>query len=259
MPPEPHPVHYRPRAETCIWIAERRWCSAFHLPPPANRREPTPGNPASLRIPERASFSRLGESSRIWSISANNLRTSHGNQTTVTGSLLILKECLLSIAAIAGIVAIKHVVPFLDHKLLRKIRLPLHRAGFDRQQLDCLPKSNRQSTFRPYLAPTLSSLPLPECRGRFGGLDFMRNVKLLIPAFTLAALSGLTLAAQQQPGQPAPGMPQPSQTQPGSQPGTAPQPGSMPEQQTSPSQQGAAVPTPSTANAPEANNAELRP
>src|SRR5260370_165614 len=86
----------------------------------------------------------------------------------------------------------------------------------------------------------------------------MRNVKLLIPAFTLAVLSSLPLAAQQQPGQPAPDMPQPSQTQPNSQPDTAQQPGT-PTQQTSQSQQGEAVPAPGTANAPEANNAELRP
>ena len=84
----------------------------------------------------------------------------------------------------------------------------------------------------------------------------MRNVKLLIPAFALAAFSSLPLAAQQQPGQPAPDMPQPSTTQPSSQPGTPQQPGTQPEQ-TTPSQQGSAAP--STANSPEANNAELRP
>ncbi len=90
----------------------------------------------------------------------------------------------------------------------------------------------------------------------------MRNVKLLIPAITLAAVSSLPLAAQQ-PTQPAPGTPQPTTTEPST---TQPQaqPGTQPETQApqpAPAQQSAspAVPAPSTANAPEVTNAELRP
>lgn len=77
----------------------------------------------------------------------------------------------------------------------------------------------------------------------------MRNVKLLIPAMALAAVSSFPLAAQQPANQPGQGMPQPSTTEPG-----------MPRQ-TIPAQQGstAAEPVPSTANAPEVNNGELRP
>jgi len=78
----------------------------------------------------------------------------------------------------------------------------------------------------------------------------MRKLKLLVPAITLAALSGLPLAAQQQPGQPAPNLPQPAQPDPQSAP---------PSQQTTPAQPGAAVPVPSTAGSPEVNNVDLRP
>lgn len=79
----------------------------------------------------------------------------------------------------------------------------------------------------------------------------MRKVKLLIPAVALAALSSLPLTAQ------TPGQPQPSQA-PSTQPDTQSTP---PSQQTTPSQPGAgaAVPVPNTANAPEVNNADLRP
>jgi hypothetical protein len=78
----------------------------------------------------------------------------------------------------------------------------------------------------------------------------MRKLKLLVPAITLAALSGLPLAAQQQPGQPAPNLPQPAQ------PDTQSTPSS---QQTTPSQPGATVPVPRTADSPEVNNVDLRP
>ncbi len=78
----------------------------------------------------------------------------------------------------------------------------------------------------------------------------MRNVKLLIPAITLAAISSLPLAAQQPTSPPTPDVQQqPTPAQPGT------------PQQTTPAQQGSpeAVPAPSTANAPEVNNVELRP
>jgi len=83
----------------------------------------------------------------------------------------------------------------------------------------------------------------------------MRKVKLLIPVVALAALSSLPLTAQ------APGQPQPSQPAPMPQPSAQPDQSTPPSQQTSPSQPGAgaAVPVPNTANAPEANNADLRP
>lgn len=76
----------------------------------------------------------------------------------------------------------------------------------------------------------------------------MRNVKLLIPAFTLAAVWSLSLAAQQPTNSPPSDMPQPGTTQPG----TASQPG-MPQQATP------AEPVPSTANTPEVSNADFRP
>jgi hypothetical protein len=87
----------------------------------------------------------------------------------------------------------------------------------------------------------------------------MKRVKLIIPAVALAALSSLPLTAQ------APGQPQPSQPAP--MPQTSPQPDQSPSQTTPPSQQttpsqpgaAAAVPVPNTANAPEVNNADLRP
>jgi hypothetical protein len=88
----------------------------------------------------------------------------------------------------------------------------------------------------------------------------MKNVKLLIPAFTLAVASILSLAAQQPTTPPAPDMPQPSTTQPG----TSAQPG-IPQQTTpgqpDPAQQSAspAVAVPHTSDAPEVNNSELRP
>ncbi|KAA6458710.1 hypothetical protein DYQ86_19370 [Acidobacteria bacterium AB60] len=88
----------------------------------------------------------------------------------------------------------------------------------------------------------------------------MTKVKLLIPAVTLAAFASLPLASQQ-PSQPAPDVPQQQPSaQPNSQPGS-PSTSSAPSQQTTPSQPGAAaaVPVPSTANAPEANNPDLRP
>jgi hypothetical protein len=74
----------------------------------------------------------------------------------------------------------------------------------------------------------------------------MRNVKLLIPAFTLAAVSSLSLAAQQPANSP---------------PSDMPQPGTASPQQTTPAPQSAspAEPAPSTANSPEVNNADLRP
>lgn len=81
----------------------------------------------------------------------------------------------------------------------------------------------------------------------------MRKLKFLVPAITaitLAALSGLPLAALQQPGQPAPNLPQPAPPDTQSTP---------PSQQTTPSQPGAAVPVPSTANSSEVNNVDLRP
>jgi len=79
----------------------------------------------------------------------------------------------------------------------------------------------------------------------------MRKIKLLVPAVALAALSTIPLTAQ------APGQSQPSQPAPMQQPGQS----GSPSQQTTPSQPGAAaaVPVPNTANAPEANNADLRP
>src|ERR1700676_5085484 len=77
---------------------------------------------------------------------------------------------------------------------------------------------------------------------------FMKNVKLLIPACTLAVVSSLSLAAQQPANSPSPDMPQPSATQPGM-PQTAPsQPGTAP-----------ADAVPGTASALDATNAELRP
>jgi hypothetical protein len=83
----------------------------------------------------------------------------------------------------------------------------------------------------------------------------MKNVKLLIPAFTLAAFSGLWLRAQQPQDSPAPDMPQPSALQSSS---SAQQPG-IP--QTAPGQQSPspAFATPGAANAPEVNNVELSP
>jgi hypothetical protein len=87
----------------------------------------------------------------------------------------------------------------------------------------------------------------------------MKNVKLLIPAFTLAAVSGLWLAAQQPQDSPAPDMPQPSALlSAGQQPGTPQQPTAG---QTDPAQQSPppAAAVPQTADAPEVNNAELRP
>jgi hypothetical protein len=75
----------------------------------------------------------------------------------------------------------------------------------------------------------------------------MRNVKLLIPAVALAAVSSLPLAAQQ-PSQPAPDTPLPSTAQPQAQP----------ETQSAPAQQSAS-PAPGTASAPEVTNADLRP
>ncbi len=85
----------------------------------------------------------------------------------------------------------------------------------------------------------------------------MRKIKLLVPAVALAALSTIPLTAQ------APGQPQPSQPAPMQQPGQSgsPSQSTPPSQQTTPSQPGAAaaVPVPNTANAPEVNNADLRP
>jgi len=89
----------------------------------------------------------------------------------------------------------------------------------------------------------------------------MKNVKLLIPAFTLAAASSLWLAAQQPANPPAPDMPQPSslQSNPSTQSGvpqqTAPEP-----QSTSPTQSPSpTVAVPQTADAPAASDSQLRP
>ena len=77
----------------------------------------------------------------------------------------------------------------------------------------------------------------------------MRNVKLLIPVMTLASLSSISLVSQQPATSPSTEIPQSGSTQPGV------------TQPPAPAQQGSneAVPVPSTANAPEVNNAELRP
>lgn len=89
----------------------------------------------------------------------------------------------------------------------------------------------------------------------------MSKVKLLMAAAALAALSSLPLAAQQpgepQPSQPAPNLPPPSAQQDSGSPSQS----APPSRQTTPSQPGAAaaVPVPSTANAPEVNNTDLRP
>jgi hypothetical protein len=89
----------------------------------------------------------------------------------------------------------------------------------------------------------------------------MKNLKLLIPAFTLAAASSLSLAAQQTTNSPAPDMPLPSSMQSSSaaQPGVPQQ--SAPDQQSpTPTQNPSpTVAVPHTADAPEANSAELRP
>ena len=83
----------------------------------------------------------------------------------------------------------------------------------------------------------------------------MRNVKLLIPAITLAAVSSLSLGAQQTGNPNSPGMPSPGTTQPGI-------PQQQPGMQTTPAQPetaAPAVPAPSTANAPEVTNSDMRP
>jgi hypothetical protein len=82
----------------------------------------------------------------------------------------------------------------------------------------------------------------------------MRNLKLLVPALTLAAISSVPLAAQQPTTSPSPDVQQSNPTQPAIPQQTAPA-------QQNPAQQGssAAVPVPSSANVPEVSNAELRP
>jgi len=89
----------------------------------------------------------------------------------------------------------------------------------------------------------------------------MKNVKLLIPAFTLAAVSSLSLAAQQPTNPPAPDIPQPSPLQSSSSAQAATPQQAAPDQQSPSPTQGPSptVAVPHTADAPEANNTELRP
>src|SRR5258708_6954084 len=89
----------------------------------------------------------------------------------------------------------------------------------------------------------------------------MKSVKLLIPALTLAAVSGLSLAAPQPTTPPAPDIPQPSSLQSGSsaQPGM-PQQTASDQQSSSPTQSPSpTVAVPNAPGDPEVHNAELRP
>lgn len=81
----------------------------------------------------------------------------------------------------------------------------------------------------------------------------MRELYKVVPTVTLAALASLSLAAQQTPSTP---QPSPSTMPASAQPG-APVPSNA--QPDPGSQNNAAVPVPSTANAPEVSNAQLRP
>jgi hypothetical protein len=88
----------------------------------------------------------------------------------------------------------------------------------------------------------------------------MKNVKLFITAFTLAAASSLSLAAQQTTSSPAPDMPQPSslQSNASTQSGV-PQQTAPDQQSTSPTQNPSPTVAVPHAEATQASSAELRP
>ncbi len=90
----------------------------------------------------------------------------------------------------------------------------------------------------------------------------MKNLKLLIPAIALAAVSSISLAAQQPPDSPAPDTQSPSQTAPDtpspSQP-DAPQQTAPVPQDTAPADTAPAEAVPPRAEATQINNADLRP
>jgi hypothetical protein len=87
----------------------------------------------------------------------------------------------------------------------------------------------------------------------------MKNLKLLIPAFTLAAVSSLTLEAQQPTNPPAPDMPQPSSMQSSSSAQSDLQ--SAPDQQSATPTQNPSptVAVPHTPDGSPVDSAELRP
>ena len=89
----------------------------------------------------------------------------------------------------------------------------------------------------------------------------MKNVKLLIPALTLAAASSLSLAAQQPVNPPAPDIPQPNSLQSSANAQSEVPQQSAPEPQSPSSTQNPSptIAVPHTADAAGVNSAELRP